>query len=354
MAYKWKEIELFEVNFKDIIINEVLPKLSPLRKKYSNGMCSFIGSSEVYTGGLFIAAIAAMKAGSDQSHIFGHSASIIPLKSYSPEMIVHDSFSSTIDRNKIIKEAKWLKCMNTVNIGTCLGRDEYVPELLDLYISESSKIEGLIHLIDADALYYFTSADLITRTKLLNLLKSTICIFTPNYKEFKHLYSTIVSIENEYQLSSEEELTLEEIEYEYYKDHSECKPITVYESTKIDKSLFFYREVAVARSLGHVILRKGMVDIITDGTTTYLVCNISSSKRCGGIGDILIGAASAFTSMSKNNQNQPTEKSLLSVVAASSYYVKFLAKLAYERNGLSMTSTDIIQQFNKYPVNILV
>lgn len=354
MAYRWKDHELLEISFKELIMNEVLPKFNPLRKKYSNGMCAFIGSSEVYTGGLYIAAISAMKAGADQSHIFGHSSSITALKSYNPEIIVHDSFSSVIDKNKIIKESKWLKNMSTVNIGTCIGKEEYVPELLDLFMSESSKIKGLIHIIDADALYYFTSAELGTRQKLLNTLKSSICVFTPNHKEFKYLFSTIISLDSTYQLTPEEELIFEEAEYEYYKEYSESKPIAVYENSSLDKSLFFYREIVTAKSIGHIILRKGMVDIITDGTITYLVCNPSSHKRCGGIGDVLVGAASAFTSMHKNTKEQINEKSLLGAIAASTYYVKYLSKLTFEKYGVSMTSCDIVGMFNLAPINTLV
>ena len=48
---------------------------------------------------------------------------------------------------------------------------------------------------------------------------------------------------------------------------------------------------------GKIIFKKGLVDIITNGNSVILVCNDGSLKRCGGIGDILVGILSGFLSL---------------------------------------------------------
>ncbi len=51
----------------------------------------------------------------------------------------------------------------------------------------------------------------------------------------------------------------------------------------------------LARTLGNaIIVRKGISDIITDGQVAYYVTTYGSAKRCGGIGDILVGTIATY------------------------------------------------------------
>ena len=51
----------------------------------------------------------------------------------------------------------------------------------------------------------------------------------------------------------------------------------------------------MARSFGNaIVVRKGIVDIVSDGNIAYYVCEEGSLKRCGGIGDILAGTIASL------------------------------------------------------------
>ena len=43
-----------------------------------------------------------------------------------------------------------------------------------------------------------------------------------------------------------------------------------------------------------IIMKKGMIDLISDGNISYYVSIEGSLKRCGGLGDILSGILGTF------------------------------------------------------------
>lgn len=53
------------------------------------GRIGIIGGSSEYTGAPYYAGIAALKFGCDLVHIFCTQSAAIPIKCYSPELIVH-------------------------------------------------------------------------------------------------------------------------------------------------------------------------------------------------------------------------------------------------------------------------
>lgn len=57
--------------------------------KGNSGKVAVMGGSEKYTGAPYYAAIAALRTGSDLSHVFCPHEASIPIKCYSPEIIVH-------------------------------------------------------------------------------------------------------------------------------------------------------------------------------------------------------------------------------------------------------------------------
>lgn len=48
------------------------------------------------------------------------------------------------------------------------------------------------------------------------------------------------------------------------------------------------------------ILYKGYADIVTNGKKVYMIQNRGSSKRCGGIGDILAGLTGLYSVWGNN------------------------------------------------------
>lgn len=94
-----------------------------------NGKVGVLGGSEEYTGAPYYAAVSALRSGADLSHIFTPSeAALIPIKCYSPEIIVHLASSP---QDQLFK---WLPALHSLVIGPGLGREPslggYLREVL--------------------------------------------------------------------------------------------------------------------------------------------------------------------------------------------------------------------------------
>lgn len=71
------------------ILSLTVPQLSTDMHKGEAGRVGIIGGSLEYTGAPYYAGIAALKTGCDLVHIFCPQSAGLPIKSYSPELIVH-------------------------------------------------------------------------------------------------------------------------------------------------------------------------------------------------------------------------------------------------------------------------
>ena len=94
-----KLIEIINiVNIK----NEIIKPLTETSKKGENGCIATIGGSLEYTGAPYYSAISVLKAGSDLSYVFCHTEAAVPIKSYSPELIIHLAFN--IFSNEVLQD----------------------------------------------------------------------------------------------------------------------------------------------------------------------------------------------------------------------------------------------------------
>lgn len=75
-------------------IVKIFPPLSNKNIKGGSGRIGVVGGSYDFTGAPFYSAISALKVGGDLGHIFCNKASSTPIKTYSPEIIVHPVFVS--------------------------------------------------------------------------------------------------------------------------------------------------------------------------------------------------------------------------------------------------------------------
>lgn len=79
-------IEIFQLKQ---FLTLAVPQLSTDMHKGEAGRVGIIGGSLEYTGAPYYAGIAALKTGCDLVHIFCPQSAGLPIKSYSPELIVH-------------------------------------------------------------------------------------------------------------------------------------------------------------------------------------------------------------------------------------------------------------------------
>lgn len=75
--------------FKNKNMKTIFPKVLYNSYKGQNGRMCIIGGSLNYTSSPFYSAISQLKGGADLAHIICTKQAAIPIKSYSPEIIVH-------------------------------------------------------------------------------------------------------------------------------------------------------------------------------------------------------------------------------------------------------------------------
>ncbi len=78
---------------------QIIPILSKTRLKGENGRIAVIGGSFEYTGAPYYSAMSVLKGGGDMAHIFCTKSAGIPIKSYSPEVVVHPKL---LDKENLI------------------------------------------------------------------------------------------------------------------------------------------------------------------------------------------------------------------------------------------------------------
>ena len=104
-----------------------------------------VGGSQAYTGAPYYAAASALRSGSDLAHIFCPIEALIPIKCYSPELIVHPNTTP-------LKE--WLITANTFVIGPGMGRSEDAHKILCSLLEAFTHSESTFNIVlDADALW---------------------------------------------------------------------------------------------------------------------------------------------------------------------------------------------------------
>lgn len=129
-------------------VQNSLAKLDQNNHKGQHGRIGIIGGSAEYTGAPYFAGISALRVGCDLLHIFCAKDAAQPIKSYSPDLIVHP----VLDRPDGVEEiAKWLSRLHVVVIGPGLGTDELVfNNVKQLLCCDAMKDKKII--LDADGL----------------------------------------------------------------------------------------------------------------------------------------------------------------------------------------------------------
>ena len=263
------------------------------------GLVGVVGGSEDYTGGPYFAGVSALKAGADLSHIFCVPAAAPVIKSYNPDLIVHPLLGTPGSIGEI---DRWVDRLTAVVIGPGLGRtQERLEETKILISSLREKQKPLI--LDADGLFLLC--------KYPDLLRNyTPTLLTPNHREFKHLYNSVIGEE----LSADSDLV-----------------------QSVERT---------ANTLGNVtIFCKGPVDIISNGKHTATVQTPGSVKRCGGQGDILAGVSGVFLSWYINREKtghcEPGVAPMMAGIGGS-LLTRMVAREAGREYGVSLTTTSMI------------
>ncbi|KAL7064858.1 hypothetical protein AAHC03_05411 [Spirometra sp. Aus1] len=165
-------------------------------------------------------------------------------------------------------------------------------------------------VIDADGIYIVAKhKDLISGYRK--------AIITPNVNEFSRLYKTVIS----------------------------RLPVIIEKTTPDEDASDDINEAArLAKALGNVtVVRKGPVDVISDGDV-LLVCDAEGSpRRCGGQGDLLSGAAAVFSCWLDAVDFRSPSASVAAGLAAC-VLTRRCASLAYQKFRRSTVTLKIIDE----------
>lgn len=332
--------------------SHVIPELSSKLHKGQMGRIAVLGGSKEYTGAPYYAAQSSLLFGADLAFVFCSRYAAIPIKSYSPELMVlpFDEVNGADEENNIgqivSKIVEYFSRIHVLCIGPGLGRNLLVQNSIVGVIKKAIE-RNISMVIDADGLQVLCEN--------LSLFKDYHnVVITPNKPELCRL---IDSVKSELDSRSVE---FNEIVSEYkngLSSNNYCQVI---------KTLSAY--------LGVSILVKGSEDIICiyDHDVIYTVQAEGSPRRCGGQGDILSGITSVTTYWASlcnemfHNIGLPEAKcfsvdgkdnsiiseeiiipNLASALILSSSVTRTASNLAFREKGRSMTSPDVMKKIGQ-------
>ena len=123
------------------------------------------------------------------SHVFCHKESAIPIKSYSPELIVHPGFDASSNDVLLKKTERWFKSMNSILIGPGMGRDPDIEKIFVRFSKFISEFKNIPLVYDADGVWFWVNIN--TKSEFDKNIVEQInsnekLIMTPNFTEFEN------------------------------------------------------------------------------------------------------------------------------------------------------------------------
>jgi len=300
-----KEEEIISVTPE--LIQEILPPRLVASKKGDNGIVLIVGGSGIYHGAPLLSTLAALRSGVDLVYTAVPKPNVAPLRSFSPNVI---ALPFANDRFTIGSAKQLLKILpkkpDVVAIGMGMAIEKK-PESLIYMIKELKKM-GAKLLLDASALI----------PEILESISGTNTIVTPHFGEYKRLFQ----------------------KEENYRDITE---MTTTVNLK-EQTLNVYN---LAKKYGITIILKGYNNIICNGSQPQkqqeqkkneaiaVIRRTTPAMTVGGCGDVLSGVVAGLLTKMQDN---------FSASIAGVYLCGIAGSLAYQRVGLHMVATDLIEE----------
>jgi ADP-dependent NAD(P)H-hydrate dehydratase len=243
-----------------------------------------VGGSKLYHGAPVLSSLAALRSGTDLVFTATPRSNVIPVRCYSPDLIVLPLPDDKLTAGSVNRLMAMLpKKPHSAGVG--MGMSISKPQALLSLISQLLKADTRI-ILDASALI----------PEVLKQIKGTGTVVTPHAGEYKRLFEEDAGTNLETQTSNVQN---------------------------------------AAKEYGITIVLKGSTNIISDGRKchTAMIKRSSPAMTVGGMGDILSGLLAGYLT-----KYDSFHASILGV-----YHNGMAAKIAYERVGLHMIATDVIE-----------
>ncbi|KAL9611802.1 MAG: hypothetical protein Q9167_003570 [Letrouitia subvulpina] len=250
---------------------------------------------------------------SGQSHVICTPPAANVIKTYSPNLMVHPIMRETPSPSSASTIAApvvaMLANLHSLVIGPGLGRDDLMQATV-AEIIKAAREKGTPLVLDADALWLVQK-----QPELVRGYKE--CILTPNVVEFGRL-AKAVGVDTGGDTGREG-----------------CK--------------------ALASALGGVmVVRKGLVDWISDGSDQWTVVGDGKGgkKRSGGQGDTLTGSIGTFLAWRKvylegsweTEGNMGREETLMLAAFGGSAITRECSRLAFAKRKRSLQASDLTDE----------
>lgn len=344
------------------LLEDIIPKLSINKHKGQDGRLCVIGGSLEYTGAAYFAGKSILRSGGDLVHIICDRQASIPIKSYCPELIVEPyldcnlSNNDTKEFNLFIQQT--LKRIHSIIIGPGLGRNENIMVSTSKIITQSL-LYNIPIVLDGDGLWLISQIkyrDLLLTNNNNDNNKNNI-ILTPNAMEFRRLWINYILKQdinskldknNQIYIPPFDTIDLFEKLTSSKKDEKEeksndnlLKCDEILSCSEFDNIQHIHDTAKLSKALGGItILRKGAIDIITNGNKFILISKPYSLRRCGGQGDILSGIIGLWLYWCK--QYKQDDDNCIIAAYAGSYLMRHFAVEAFNKYKRSTLTTDMI------------
>lgn len=388
---KWSDASVHQNPNYDA--NHLFPPLSSSSHKGSHGRIAILGGSDKYTGAPYYAAQAALNCGVDLATVFCADEAAVPIKCYSPELMVQGVYS--IERFDLLlkEEEALLKDLETYNHKSdSITVDDYnnwddtsnniSPDKLLLEHDSSHKNE-LFKTVDDNKMIN----DIVNELQKVKLLQESLQELQLRQAEciaksvndvtsmFPSLHALCVGpglgrhplvfkvIQPVLQKAIESKLTLildadvlfmlSLVEYrELLEKLLRYERCIMTPNVMEMKRLPSFSSFGVANSNNNIIVKKGYVDTVSRGAFEMQCAEEGGLKRSGGIGDVLAGTISAYSAWcailervnNEENDVQGLTQQLAFAVWTACCTVKRATKVAFENKRRAMSSKDVLNE----------
>jgi ADP-dependent NAD(P)H-hydrate dehydratase len=273
-------------NLTSILVKKFIPGRKSDSRKGQNGKVLVVGGSYMYHGAPILASLAALRAGTDLVYTAVPKINASATRAISPNLIVIPMVDAKLTRgsaNKLLGQVQSGLDSATIGMGLAVADEEGLKALIRELSAQDVRLS-----LDASALI----------SSILPIISQKNIVLTPHAGEFQRLFGVLPSNK------IKERTNLVE---KYAKEHS----VT--------------------------ILLKGPIDVISDGSKTYLNPKNLPSMTVGGTGDVLSGLVAAMLAKNRN----PLESA-----SAASFVNGNAGKLAQKKHRFHIIATDLVDSIS--------
>jgi len=384
----------YEINFH----KHLFPPLSPSSHKGSHGRIAILGGSEKYTGAPYYAATSALSTGVDLATVLCAREASVPIKCYSPELMVQSVYSieeleNLSWREAIVKEK--LDLLKTSKNGG-VGSFEFPPSIDEsdcetiqkrIQMAKSQQFTCLsenseqIHVLEQE-LEKIRKDQQVAIEHSVGLIKTSLsschvlCV-GPGLGRLPFVFEIVAVVlqtaMRKYHLTIVLDadalfmLSLDKYRELYFelRGYEKCVMTpNIMELRRLKEAHHKNDEISVMGGeqgnppMRNIIVQKGHTDIITSSTCCRMeCCEEGGLKRSGGIGDVLSGAITAFMAWNvvlgkdiksdsisiKGIQPSGLEQQVFTCWTACCA-VKKATKTAFEKKKRSMSAMNVLDE----------